>query len=114
MVTRMPSAILAFALLLIAPAHRTTALDPPLATAADGQYLASFARGEYQGIASDHYVEFDIPDAFLPEFPPGIFIQNRPELGDVSRGEVVSIMYAVLRHNSRAISIFMRHSAMMS
>jgi hypothetical protein len=36
-------------------------------------------------------VEFDLPEAFLPEFPPGIFLQNRPELGDVSRGEVVSI-----------------------
>jgi cytochrome c peroxidase len=36
-------------------------------------------------------VQFDIPDAFLPEFPPAIFLQNRPELGDVSRGEVVSI-----------------------
>jgi cytochrome c peroxidase len=36
-------------------------------------------------------VEFDIPDAFLPEFPPAIYLQNRPELGDVSRGEVVSI-----------------------
>ena len=36
-------------------------------------------------------VEFDIPDPFLPEFPPAIFLQNRPELGDVSRGEVVSI-----------------------
>jgi cytochrome c peroxidase len=36
-------------------------------------------------------VEFDIPDAFLPEFPPAIFLSSRPELGDVSRGEVVSI-----------------------
>ena len=36
-------------------------------------------------------VEFDLPEAFLPEFPPAIFLQNRPELGDVSRGEVVSI-----------------------
>jgi hypothetical protein len=36
-------------------------------------------------------VDFDVPDAFLPEFPPAIFLQNRPELGDVSRGEVVSI-----------------------
>jgi cytochrome c peroxidase len=36
-------------------------------------------------------VEFDLPDAFIPEFPPAIFITNRPELGDVSRGEVVSI-----------------------
>jgi hypothetical protein len=36
-------------------------------------------------------VEFDLPEAFLPEFPPAIFLNNRPELGDVSRGEVVSI-----------------------
>ena len=36
-------------------------------------------------------VDFDLPDAFLPEFPPAIFLNNRPELGDVSRGEVLSI-----------------------
>src|SRR4051794_25767756 len=36
-------------------------------------------------------VEFDLPEAFVPEFPPAIFLSNRPELGDVSRGEVVSI-----------------------
>ena len=36
-------------------------------------------------------VDFDLPEAFLPEFPPAIFLQNRPELGDVSRGEVISI-----------------------
>jgi len=35
-------------------------------------------------------VEFDLPEAFLPEFPPAIFLTSRPELGDVSRGEVVS------------------------
>jgi cytochrome c peroxidase len=36
-------------------------------------------------------VEFDLPEGFLPEFPPAMFLQNRPDLGDVSRGEVVSI-----------------------
>lgn len=36
-------------------------------------------------------VDFDLPEAFLPEFPPAIFLNNRPELGDVSRGEVISI-----------------------
>ncbi len=36
-------------------------------------------------------VDFDLPDAFLPEFPPAMFLRNRQELGDVSRGEVVSI-----------------------
>jgi cytochrome c peroxidase len=44
-------------------------------------------------------VDFDIPEAFLPEFPPAMFLQNRPELGDVSRGEVVSInnFYALFK-----------------
>ncbi len=36
-------------------------------------------------------VDFDLPDAFLPEFPPAMFLQERPELGDVSRGQVISI-----------------------
>jgi cytochrome c peroxidase len=36
-------------------------------------------------------VEYDLPEAFLPEFPPAMYLQTRPELGDVSRGEVVSI-----------------------
>ncbi|MGA8029584.1 MAG: hypothetical protein WB992_20775 [Bryobacteraceae bacterium] len=36
-------------------------------------------------------VDFDLPEVFLPEFPPAIFLSNRPELGDVSRGEVISI-----------------------
>ncbi|HKX26284.1 MAG TPA: cytochrome B6, partial [Blastocatellia bacterium] len=36
-------------------------------------------------------IDFDLPEAFLPEFPPAIYLSNRPELGDVSRGEVVSI-----------------------
>jgi cytochrome c peroxidase len=32
-----------------------------------------------------------LPNEFLPEFPPAVFLQNRPELGDVSRGQVVSL-----------------------
>jgi cytochrome c peroxidase len=36
-------------------------------------------------------VEFDVPNEFLPEFPPAIFLQSRPELGDVSRGQVVAM-----------------------
>ena len=36
-------------------------------------------------------VEFDLPEEFLPEFPPAIYLQSRPELGDVSRGQIVSI-----------------------
>jgi hypothetical protein len=36
-------------------------------------------------------VDFDIPEAFLAEFPPAIFLQSRPELGDVSRGQVLHL-----------------------
>ncbi|MCC6493878.1 MAG: cytochrome B6 [Pirellulales bacterium] len=45
-------------------------------------------------------VDFDVPEAFRPEFPPAIFLQNRPELGDVSHGEVVSInnYYRLFKH----------------
>ncbi|MBA3313772.1 MAG: cytochrome B6 [Planctomycetota bacterium] len=36
-------------------------------------------------------VEFDLPEHLLPEFPPPIFLTNRPDLGDVSQGQVVTI-----------------------
>ena len=36
-------------------------------------------------------VEFDLPDLFTPEFPPPIFLTTRPDLGDVSNGEVLTI-----------------------
>ena len=35
-------------------------------------------------------VDFDLPDHLLPEFPPPIFLQMRPELGDVSQGKVLT------------------------
>ncbi len=35
-------------------------------------------------------VEFDLPECFLPEFPPPIFLTTHPELGDVSQGEVLN------------------------
>ena len=35
-------------------------------------------------------LDFDIPDRFLPEFPAPIYLTTRPDLGDVSRGRVVT------------------------
>jgi len=35
-------------------------------------------------------LEFDLPDHVLPEFPSAIFLTTRPELGDVSQGELVT------------------------
>ncbi len=37
-------------------------------------------------------LDFDIPDQFLPEFPPAIFLTTRTDLGDVSQGKLVTIM----------------------
>ena len=36
-------------------------------------------------------LDFDIPDHFLPEFPAPIFLTTRPDLGDVSKGKLVTI-----------------------
>lgn len=36
-------------------------------------------------------VEFDIPERFLPEFPPPMFLTTRKDLGDVSRGKLVTL-----------------------
>jgi len=36
-------------------------------------------------------VGFDLPSHLTPEFPPPIFLQSRPDLGDVSQGKVLSI-----------------------
>ena len=35
-------------------------------------------------------LDFDLPDAFLPEFPAPIYLTTRPDLGDVSRGRLVT------------------------
>jgi len=37
-------------------------------------------------------LEYDLPAHFLPEYPPAIYLTTRPDLGDVSRGKVVTIM----------------------
>jgi len=35
-------------------------------------------------------LDFDLPDHFLPEFPAPIFLTTRPDLGDVSQGQLVT------------------------
>jgi cytochrome c peroxidase len=36
-------------------------------------------------------MDFDLPDQFLPEFPPAIFLTTRLDLGDVSKGQLVTL-----------------------
>jgi cytochrome c peroxidase len=35
-------------------------------------------------------LDFDLPDRFLPEFPAPIYLTTRPDLGDVSRGQLLT------------------------
>jgi cytochrome c peroxidase len=37
-------------------------------------------------------IDFDLPDQFLPEFPPPIYLTTRPDLGDVSQGKLLTIV----------------------
>jgi cytochrome c peroxidase len=37
-------------------------------------------------------LDYDLPDHFLPEFPAPIYLTTRPDLGDVSQGQLVTIM----------------------
>ena len=37
-------------------------------------------------------LDYDLPDHFLPEFPPAIFLTTRPDLGDVSQGKLITRM----------------------
>ncbi|HLF20821.1 MAG TPA: cytochrome B6, partial [Bacteroidota bacterium] len=36
-------------------------------------------------------VDFDLPEYFLPEYPPPLFLTTHKEMGDVSQGRVISI-----------------------
>jgi cytochrome c peroxidase len=36
-------------------------------------------------------LDFDLPDHFMPAFPPAIYLTTRPDLGDVSQGKLVTL-----------------------
>jgi cytochrome c peroxidase len=36
-------------------------------------------------------LDFDLPEHFLPAFPPPIYLTTRPDLGDVSQGQLVTV-----------------------
>jgi cytochrome c peroxidase len=36
-------------------------------------------------------LDFDLPEHFLPEFPPAMFLTSRSDLGDVSQGKLVTV-----------------------
>jgi cytochrome c peroxidase len=52
--------------------------------------IAELLRQEQRDLARTD-LDFDLPEHFLPEFPAPIFLTTRADLGDVSRGQVVTL-----------------------
>jgi cytochrome c peroxidase len=59
-------------------------LSHPLHTAGHQLFPETWTRVHPEHERFD--VDFDLPEAYLPEFPPPLFLTTRPDLGDVSRG----------------------------
>jgi hypothetical protein len=64
-------------------------LDHPLQSTAHMLFPAQWTTVHPEHERFD--VGFDIPDCFLPEYPPAMYLTTHPELGDVTRG--VEITY---------------------
>ena len=63
-------------------------LAHPLQTTAHMLFPDSWVRAHPEHERMD--VDFDIPETYLPEFPPPMFLTTHKELGDVSRGQEVT------------------------
>lgn len=55
------------------------------------QFHLDLMKREEQRDLTRFDLDFDLPDHFLPEFPAPIFLTTRPDLGDVSKGRVLTI-----------------------
>ena len=63
-------------------------LAHPLQTTAHMVFPASWVRAHPEHERMD--VDFDVPDTYLPEFPPPMFLTTHKELGDVTGGREVT------------------------
>lgn len=68
---------------------------PHVKQATGGQVFPRFVIDEIDAQESRDLTRFDVdhdlPDHLLPEFPPPIFLTTQPHLGDVSRGQLLTI-----------------------
>jgi cytochrome c peroxidase len=64
-------------------------LAHPLQTTAHMLFPPSWIRSHPEHERMD--VDLDIPEAYLPEFPPPMFLTTHKEFGDVSRGQEVTL-----------------------
>ena len=96
-VTRLPESVLSFeALAAMSPDEiRQRDLFPfkplahPLQTTAHMLFPQRWTAAHPEHERMD--VDFDVPDAYLPEFPPPMFLTTHKELGDVSQGQEVTL-----------------------
>ncbi len=64
-------------------------LQHPLQTTAHMVFPQAWTRVHPEHERID--LDFDIPDAYLPEFPPPLFLTTHKELGDVTRGREITL-----------------------
>ncbi|HXV36853.1 MAG TPA: cytochrome C [Myxococcota bacterium] len=64
-------------------------LAHPLATTAHMVFPDSWTRVHPEHVRMD--MDHDFPDAYLPEFPPPMFLTTHKELGDVTRGQEITL-----------------------
>lgn len=55
-----------------------------------GFHIAEIKKQEGRDLTR-YDLDFDLPDHLLPEFPAPIYLTTRPDLGDISRGQVVTL-----------------------
>jgi hypothetical protein len=66
-----------------------TPLAHPLQTTAHMLFPYQWTQGHPEHERMD--VDFDIPDEYLPEFPPPMFLTTHKELGDVTQGREITL-----------------------
>jgi cytochrome c peroxidase len=66
-----------------------TPLSHPLQTTAHMVFTQAWVRAHPEHERID--IDFDIPDAFTPDFPPPMFLTTHKELGDVTHGREVTL-----------------------
>jgi cytochrome c peroxidase len=96
-VARLPEGIASFEDLAALPVDEVRELDlfpykplaHPLQSTAHMLFPQSWVAAHPEHERFD--VDFDIPDAYLPEFPPPMFLTNHKELGDVTGGREVTL-----------------------
>ncbi|HZN57667.1 MAG TPA: cytochrome C [Planctomycetota bacterium] len=64
-------------------------LAHPLATTAHMVFPETWIKAHPEHLRMD--VDLDIPEPYLPEFPPPLFLTIHKELGDVSRGQEITL-----------------------